>query len=49
VPFRAPKAKAPRSKSEGSTRLILGLALAIATVAFLALSIGVRDILNAAG
>ncbi len=39
-----------RSKSEGSARLVLGLALgAIATVAFLALSIGLRDILNAAG
>ena len=38
-----------RSRSEGSARLILGLALgAIATIAFLALSIGVRDILNAA-
>jgi hypothetical protein len=37
-------------KSEGSARLILGLALgAIATVAFLALSIGLRDILDAAG
>jgi predicted ester cyclase len=38
------------SKSEGAARLILGLALgAIATVAFLALSIGLRDIINAAG
>ena len=38
------------SKSEGAARLILGLALGtIATVAFLALSIGLRDILNAAG
>ena len=38
------------SKSQGSARLILGLALgAIATVAFLALSIGLRDIINAAG
>jgi predicted ester cyclase len=38
------------SKSEGAARLILGLALgAIATVAFLALSIGLRNILNAAG
>jgi predicted ester cyclase len=39
-----------RSRSEGSARLGLGLALgAVATVAFLALSIGARDILNAAG
>lgn len=39
-----------RSRSEGSARLVLGLALgAIATVAFLALSIGLRDVLNAAG
>ena len=38
------------SRSEGSARRILGLALgAVATVAFLALSIGLRDILNAAG
>jgi len=39
-----------RSRSEGSARLILGLALgAVAALAFLALSIGLRDILNAAG
>ena len=39
-----------RSKSEGSAKLILGLALgAIASLAFLALSIGLRDMLNAAG
>ena len=39
-----------RSKGEGAARWIVGLALgAIATVAFLALSVGLRDILNAAG
>jgi LPXTG-motif cell wall-anchored protein len=42
--------RAAGSRSQASGRLILGLALGtVATVAFLALSLGLREILDAAG